>query len=110
LATEQTRSTELAGELRAVVRRSAAGVLVFQAHPLRWPGGAVVAVYPRWENATGYCVGPGVWLGPLSTDAEREALCGWLRRGGPAAEPLPHRLRRVLARPPRRPMASHTSN
>lgn len=40
-----------------------------------------------------------IWLGRLLTGEQTEALAGWLRCGGPAAEPLPGPLQVLRMRP-----------
>ena len=43
-----------------------------------------------------------IWLGGVLTPAQTELLCGWLRRGGPAAGPAPRPLLGLRLRPARR--------
>jgi hypothetical protein len=111
LATEPARSGAFFGQLREVVRHSRGGVLISLRRPARWLGGPVVGVHLRRDRGLDQRLCPGVWLGPLREDADREALCEWVRRGGPQAGPLP---RRLLARRLPGPMlpvtAAHTAN
>ena len=46
--------------------------------------------------------GKPLWLGGVLSAAHTELLCGWLRRGGPAAEAPPRSLLGLRLRPARR--------
>lgn len=101
LATEPARCGVFFRALRDVVRDSRGAVLISLRRPSRWPGGPVVGVHLRYDRGSDRRLGEGVWLGPLREEADRDALCAWLRRGGPQSGPPP---RRLLARKPPGPM------
>lgn len=78
-------------ELADCVRHSRGGVLA-KLHRTMLAPAPVVAVMPRRGHDGS--LGIPVWLGPLHDPADRASVVDWLRRGGPAAGPLPPRLRR----------------
>jgi hypothetical protein len=93
--------------LRDVVRGSRGSVLV-QTGRLgpRLPGRLVV-VQPRHpDDPVGPITAAAVWLGPLTSADQLEALRGWLSAGGPACAPLPAVLVPVRFVPVRLPVAS----
>jgi hypothetical protein len=111
LATEPERSAEFFRDLRALVRDSHGGVLISLRRPARWPGGPVVGIHLRCYQGAEHLLRPGIWLGPLREEADQQALCEWLRLGGPQVRPLPQRLlARTLPGPTAPPMASQTVN
>lgn len=110
-ATEPARSGAFFRELRDVVRNSRGAVLISLRRPSRWPGGPVVGVHLRHDRGPDQRLSEGVWLGPLREEADRDALCAWLRRGGPQAGPPPRRLlARKLPGPMLPLMAAQTHN
>lgn len=111
LASDPARCATFYAELSRVVRQSQDGVLIRLLNPMRWLGGPVVGIHPRRDTDGQSRLGPGVWLGPLRGQADQNALCEWLGRGGPPAGPPPQRLRfRVLRQPIVPIMAAQTSN
>jgi hypothetical protein len=111
VATDPARCASFFAELSEVVRESRRAVLIRLRRPARWLSGPIIGIHLLRDSAGRFGLGPGLWLGPLTSHADRRALCEWLRRGGPQAGPPPHRLQCLRLCPPIVPiMALQTRN